>query len=250
MAAGYDPAVSENPVRDLHDLVARSEDPVVASTRPATTSALEMKRMVGDVIAKLKPDGVSVVELGSGTGVLGMPIARRAARYAGVDISPQAVEVLRERLPNAVVRCADVTRDDLRDLGSFDRVLVYATLHYVTDEAEGERFVRGALGLLAPGGRALFGNLPLPAEDLPHSRLQRALGRAWTGSRRVGRRFRRQPLRPDPSSMPAGYCLPLSRRLIESWLRQVPGVRWRWVAPRLGVPLQRSRADLLVEKRG
>jgi SAM-dependent methyltransferase len=240
--------VSENPVRDLHDRVARSDDPVVASTRPATTTALEMRRMVGDVIAKLKPDHVSVLELGCGTGVLGVPIARRARRYAGIDVSPRAVEVLSERLPNALIRCADVTRDDLSDLGQFDRVLVYAALHYVTSAAEGERFVHRALSLLAPGGRALFGNLPLPVADLPHSWLQRAFGRGWTGLRRIARQLGHRPARADPSSMPAGYCLPLTRDLIEGWLRPVPDVSWRWVPPRVGVPLMRSRADLIVEK--
>jgi hypothetical protein len=156
--------------------------------------------------------------------------------------------VLSERLPNALIRCADVTRDDLSDLGQFDRVLVYAALHYVTSAAEGERFVHRALSLLAPGGRALFGNLPLPVADLPHSWLQRAFGRGWTGLRRIARQLGHRPARADPSSMPAGYCLPLTRDLIEGWLRPVPDVSWRWVPPRVGVPLMRSRADLIVEK--
>jgi SAM-dependent methyltransferase len=242
--------VSDNPVRDIHDAVARNADPVVASTRPATTAALEMRRMVADVIAKLRPGGASVIELGCGTGVLGVPIARRASRYVGVDISPRAVEVLRERLPGSTIRCADVTHDDLSDLGTFDRLLVYAALHYVVSEADGERFVRGALAMLAPGGRALFGNLPMPAGDLPHSTWQRAVRRAWTGGRRVLRGLHRQPMRPNPLSMPTGYCLPLSRALIESWLHGVPGVRWQWLAPGLGVPLARTRADLLVFRKG
>jgi SAM-dependent methyltransferase len=236
--------VPAHPVRDLHDAVARSQDPVIASTRPAATTSAEMQRMVEDVLEKLRPDGVSVLELGCGTGVLGVPVARRASRYVGVDVSSEAVAVLRERLPDAVIRCADATMHPLDELGKFDRVLVYATLHYVTSAAEGECLVRNALASLAPGGRAFFGNLPLPGKDLPHSPLQRIAGLAWSGSRRLKRRPRREPI----GGLPAGYCTELNRALINGWLRNVPDIQWRWLAPRVGVPHQRTRADLVVDK--
>jgi SAM-dependent methyltransferase len=236
--------VSENPVRDLHDAVARSGDPVIASTRPATTKPIEMRRMVSDVISRLRPEHATVLDLGCGTGVLGEPIARLAARYVGVDVSPEAVAVLRERLPGVDIRCADVLRDDLSDLGAFDRVLVYAVLHYVTSEAEGELFLRKAIELVAPGGFALFGNLPLPAEDLPHTTNQRLAGLVWSAARRLSR----QSSHKHVASIPAGYCLSLTRPMIDGWLEGVSSVRWSWVVPRLGTPLQRTRADLIVEK--
>lgn len=236
--------MSVNPVRDLHDAVARSDDPVVASTRPATTTPLEMRRMVEDVVAKLRPEGVSVVELGCGTGVLAGPIAALASAYVGVDMAGEAIRVLTERVPAAIVRCADVVNDDLSDLGVFDRVLVYATLHYVSTEGEGEHFVRSSLALLAPGGLALFGNLPIPAAELPHSHRQRAVALAWTAARRLQRR----PHRSAVNSLPPGSALSLSRPLIESWLQGIPGIRWRWLAPRAGTPMHRTRADLVVER--
>ena len=249
--AHYDRSVASNPVRDLHDAVAGSGDPVVESTRPATTTALEIRRMVADVLGKLQPEGMTVLELGCGTGVLGVPVARVARAYTGIDISPRALAVLSDRLPAATVRCADAMVEDIGDLGTFDRVLVYATLHYVRTPQDGERLVRNAVTALAPGGRALFGNLPIPDAELPHSQLQRTLGRGWTGARRLVRPFRRGPVRPDPVSMPADYCLPLSRGLVEGWLRAaIPGLSWRWTVPGLGVPLQRTRADLLVERAG
>lgn len=236
----------DSSVRDIHDAVADSDDPVVASTRPATTTDLELRRMVADVIAKLQPDGVSVIEVGCGTGVLGIPVARRASRYAGVDISPRALDVLRQRVPTATVRCADVTADDLSDLGTYDRVLVYAALHYVQTADEGRRFIRNSLARLAPGGRALIGNIPLPAEELPHSAGQRLRGLAWS----AGRRLLRNRGRAAPPGLPPGSCLPLTRSLIEEWLGDVAGVTWRWAAPATGVPLQRTRADLLLQRDG
>ena len=195
-------------------------------------------------MAKLRPDGMSVLDIGCGTGVLGLPVAERATRYVGVDLSSKALSVLHARLPGSVLLNADVTKDDLSTLGTFDRVLVYAALHYVASEAEGELFVRTALERLAPGGRALFGNLPMPDADLPHTPWQRLGGVGWSVRRRLGHRPRREAT----TSMPAGYCIPLNRGLIEQWLRGVPQVRWRWVAPRVGVPMQRTRADLIVEK--
>ena len=97
--------MSDNPVRILHDSVARSNDPVVASTRPASTTSTEMRRMVEDVIAKLEPDGMTVIDIGCGTGVLGVPIARRAARYAGeADRARVAVAVGGPRRAVAVRR--------------------------------------------------------------------------------------------------------------------------------------------------
>jgi hypothetical protein len=152
--------------------------------------------------------------------------------------------VLRVRLPAADVRCADVIRDDLSDLGVSDRVLVYAVLHYVTNEAEGELFVRKAIGLLAPGGLALFGNLPLPNQDLPHTRAQRIAGMTWSAARRLGRRQSRVTM----SGIPPGYCLALTRPMIDRWLQGISGITWTWAAPRVGTPLQRTRADLIVER--
>jgi SAM-dependent methyltransferase len=206
-----------------------------------------MRRMIDDVMSTLRPDGLTVIELGCGTGVLGVPIARRAGAYTGIDVSREAVVVLRARLPAADIRCLDVIRDDLTELGTFDRVLVYATLHYVTSEDEGALFVRKAVGLLSPGGVALFGNLPLPYADLPHTVMQRAAGIAWS----IARRLSRPQSRPQVGGIiPMGYCLALTRPLIEGWLREIPATRWRWLAPRLGTPMQRTRADLVVEKQG
>jgi len=240
----YHRAMPANQVRDLHDAVARSDDPVVASTRPARTTSAELRRMVEDVLAKLRPCGMRVIELGCGTGVLGVPVSERASSYVGVDVSPEAAAVLRERLPTALVRCANVTSDDLSDLGTFDRVLAYAAIHYVADEDEGERFVRTVIGLLRPAGVALIGNVPLPPDDLPHSLVQRMSGVAWS----VRRRLRPAPRRTDAPAMPAGSYLPLTRAMIDGWLARIPGVAWRWVAPRPGIPLQRTRADLIIVK--
>jgi cyclopropane fatty-acyl-phospholipid synthase-like methyltransferase len=163
--------VSENLVRDIHDLVATSEDPSEASARPPGTTRRELRAMRRDVLRKLRlSSGMSVAEIGCGVCLLGVPVARCASRYVGLDFAPQAVRVANERLRVAgvgdraralCVDMLDVTDEELEQLGRFDRVLMYAVLHYARSEQEAMRLLQRTVDLLAPGGRALVGNVPL-----------------------------------------------------------------------------------------
>jgi SAM-dependent methyltransferase len=166
--------VSDNLVRDIHDLVATSADPSQASARPPGTTRRELRAMRRDVLDKLRlTRGMSVAEIGCGICLLGAPVARQASRYVGLDFAPQAVRVANERLraaglgDRAQALCLDVLNladDELQRLGRFDRVLMYAVLHYARTEQEAVRLLQRAVDLLAPGGMALVGNVPL--EDM------------------------------------------------------------------------------------
>jgi SAM-dependent methyltransferase len=267
-------------VRGLHDAVAQSSNLAAASTRPARTTAKDMSRMVSDVLFKLDvSDSVSVVEIGCGVGVLALPIAGRARRYLGLDFASVAVERLRDELATAglsdrataeSIDFVSAAPDEISRLGQFDRVLMYAVLHYARTEQEGAIFVRRAAELLAPGGIGLFGNLPLedlaalpndgtsfgrltakvrwvlqPAEGLPHGRVWRLKLFAFE----LGRRLRSSSSAKDAEegyALPAGYVLPLTKARVENWLRSAgPGITWQWLTPRIGVPLHR-RADLVL----
>lgn len=65
--------------------------------------------------AKLK--GTTVLEIGSGTGINAVELARRGFQVTAVDLVEQAVEISRERAREAKVnvdfRVADVLKDDL-----------------------------------------------------------------------------------------------------------------------------------------
>ena len=164
-------AASDNLVREIHDLVATSEDASQASARPPGTSSRELRAMRRDVLGKLRLSrGMSVAEIGCGVCLLGVPVAERVSRYVGLDFAPQAVQVANERLQASGVSdraralCVDVlsiTDEDLERLGHFDRVLMYAVFHYARNEQEAVRLLRRTIDLLAPGGRALVGNIPL-----------------------------------------------------------------------------------------
>ncbi len=278
--------MSGNLVREIHDAAARSPDDVEASVRPVGTTPRQLRTMIREVLRRLDVGPcASVLEIGCGVGVLGVPIARRAATYVGLDFAPQAVEVCQARLADAGlggrarVICLDVltaSDADLRALGSFDRVLMYAVLHYARTDAEAKRFLECTVALLAPGGRALVGNVPL--EDLEADRAPTSptsatlfsrvaswlrwvaapahppvrLSRAWkirrileslvlSGASRT-RSF-------TPVRLPTNYTMALTVDDVERWLAAVEGSpRYRWLSPGPGVPLASGRADLIIER--
>jgi SAM-dependent methyltransferase len=280
--------VSENLVRDIHDAVAGSKSPVQASVRPPGTTRRELDAMRRDVLRKLRlGPGMSVAEIGCGVGLLGVPVAQRAGRYLGLDFAPEAVRVANERLgatgedDRAGALCVDVlslARDDLHRLGRFDRVLMYAVLHYARSEQEGALFLQRAVDLLAPGGRALVGNVPLgdlqvdwrsdgssprglPARLIAAGRWMTTPGvapvpltRHWKalytikatrkrGSRSSAERF-------APARLPADYTLALTTSTVEGWLARLEGeVSYHWELPSPGVPLAPGRADLILLRR-
>jgi len=278
--------VSENLVRDVHDAVARSDSPVEASVRPAATTPRELRALQRDVRRKLalRP-GVSVAEVGCGVGLLGVPVAERAGRYVGLDFAPQAIEVANEALraagvgDRACALCVDVLsidREELRALGRFDRVLVYAVFHYARTEEEAVCFLKRTVELLAPGGRALIGNVPL--EDLhadwmsiepsPHGLIARLIAaarwvmspgeapvpltRRWKARRTVETLWKSRSAGAGfaPVRLPSNYTLPLTTAAVERWLAALDGdFLHRWELPAPGVPLAFGRADLIILRR-
>jgi SAM-dependent methyltransferase len=279
--------VSENLVREIHDTVARSSDHVQASVRPAGTTPRQMRAMTREVLRKLAlGPRASVIEIGCGVGVLGVPVARRASSYVGLDFAPNAVAVMRARLaeaglePRARALCVDVlgmSDAELTALGAFDRVLMYAVLHYARTEADAQRFLKQAVALLAPGGRALIGNLPLedldvdsqPAAVASRGILARVLASArWVAAAPghapvvLTRRWKLRRIlelvlssatadgaRFTAPRLPPSYTVGLTIGGIDRWLAEldVP-VRHSWMAPGPGVPLAVGRADLLIER--
>ena len=270
---------------------------MVASTRPPGTTPADLQRMVDDVLTKLdlRPE-LSVCEIGCGTGVLAVPVAQRVARLVGVDFARRGPGRAR---PAAWTRpaCADravllATRragprlpGQLARLGPFDRVLVYATFHYVRDTDHADRFLQRVVELLRPDGIALIGNLPVVelADQLrraahridaaPGAGPGRWLGREDTpvtpelglegpgpGHHVAGQR--RRPAADEAGKAPgptaamatgpalaAGTVMPLRIDLIEALLRGLDRpTTHRWVAPGIGVPMYLDRADLLVTR--
>src|SRR5947208_1439618 len=77
----------------------RNSNLAVASVRPLGTTRLELWLIVRDVLRKLDPsEEARVLDIGCGVRVVGLPLARRARRFASIDIAEAALSVLRGRL--------------------------------------------------------------------------------------------------------------------------------------------------------
>lgn len=76
-------------------------------------------------------DGVNVLDIGCGTGVLFPYYLERNAVITAVDLSPQMVKVARNKFPQAKIICGDaeeITFDD-----NFDCVMIYNAFPHFPD---------------------------------------------------------------------------------------------------------------------
>lgn len=134
------------------------------------------RRLAADV-ADAAPAGGSVLDVGTGPGVLLVELARRRPdlRLAGVDLSPDMVTAAGRNLAEfgdrAAVRTGDVTDLPFED-GSFDLIVSSLSLHHWDDPAAA---VPELARVLRPGGRvhiydlrlAPFEEVSAAARDLP-----------------------------------------------------------------------------------
>jgi SAM-dependent methyltransferase len=280
-------AHGSEPVRVLHNDAARFDDPARQSVRPAGTSARNLRRMVDDVRTKLQlqPDH-SLLEVGCGTGVLGAALAATCHGYVGVDFADEALAVFRARIAalglgaRVELRSIDLATDAARrelGAGGFDRVLMYAVLHYAPTDAAAVAFLDLVATAMRPGGRALVGNIPV--DDLaaswdrvrsapnvgaravrfvrwlstpgPMGRTRRwKAGAAWyLATNKIGRRLRGAEPTGDMPSLVPGDCVTVTRANLMRWLGElsVPCTA-EVVAPAPGTPLALDRVDLILSR--
>ncbi|MFJ6103091.1 amino acid adenylation domain-containing protein [Streptomyces sp. NPDC092359] len=114
-----------------------------------------------------------VLEVGVGSGLILTQLVGLVDEYWGTDYSASAIEGLRERLagePDVAgkvtlrVQAADVTTGLPR--GRFDTIVINSVVQYFPDERYLRDVLAKLLGLLAPGGRLLVGDVRcLPLVD-------------------------------------------------------------------------------------
>ena len=93
-------------------------------------------------------EGVRVLDVACGTGVLFPDYIARGAIVTGVDISPEMVKLAREKHPDIEVVCADVEEKEFRE--KFDAVMVYNALPHFDSP---QRLVEVLSKALESGGR-------------------------------------------------------------------------------------------------
>jgi SAM-dependent methyltransferase len=109
------------------------------------------------------------LEIGCGTGVNALFLARQAFDVLGVDIAPRAIE--RARARPAQARCRFEALDFLTATpagGPFDFVFDRGCWHVFDDAADRERFAARVAELLAPGGKwlSLIGSIEGPPREM------------------------------------------------------------------------------------
>lgn len=133
-------------------------DPIARLYDPWSRSVVED---VSFYVEAALDSGGPVVELGIGTGRLGVPVAEAGVPVIGVDSSEGMLAVCRERAEAAgVSELLDLRLGDLREPPVTERVPLVicpfrAFLHMESD-ADRRRALRSAYELLVPGGRFIF----------------------------------------------------------------------------------------------
>ena len=137
-----------------------------------------------DRVARERPGG-KALDLGCGTGVVTVALARRGLDVVGVDHSPEMLDVARRKLDraglDAVLETGDVRALRFDD-GEFDCVTVQGLLHHLQ---ELDPCLRELDRVLQPGG-AFFISEPC-RDETPVKRLLRALWSVLPRRRRATR---------------------------------------------------------------
>ena len=158
--------------------------------------------------------GRRILDAGCGTGMLAIEVARRGGDVVGIDVSPQLIEIGKERLPEDVKGKISLHAGDMLDagFGDFDHIVSMDVLiHYESDQIAAataklaERTRHSMLVTFAPGtpllrtARAIGQFFPksdrspsiIPvAHDLLKARLSRSVPQAKLGrDQRISRGF-------------------------------------------------------------
>ncbi len=190
-----------------------SEAPVSKIRATVRAGRQEMR----DTLLSWLPQDLSgrrILDAGCGTGMLAIEAARRGADVVGIDVSPQLIEIGKERLPDDVKGKISLHAGDMLDpaYGHFDHIVSMDVLiHYESDQIAAataklaERTRHSMLFTFAPGtpllrtARAIGQFFPksdrspsiIPvAHDLLKARLSRSVPQAKLGrDQRIRRGF-------------------------------------------------------------
>jgi len=174
------------------------------------------------------------VDLGCGTGDFTARLRPLGLDLHGVDLSPNAVRLARQRFPDITFHVGDIEQPEL-EAGSFDVVVFSGVLHHFP---ELERAVAESWRLLAPGGLALAYD---PHRGNPFFRLLRCHDSPLYSSKGV-----------TPNEQPLSRCA-LQRAFTQAGFRAevypISGVGYKYVEgpARLAIPAY-NLFDRLLDK--
>jgi len=118
--------------------------------------------------AGVDPRGLTVLDVGCGSGFFTRYYLERGARVTGLDIAPTSIERLRERHPEARFVLGDVSETPLAE--SFDVINAFDVLYHITDDARWEIAVRHLAAAVKPGGLLLLTDTFADAGGASHNK--------------------------------------------------------------------------------
>jgi ubiquinone/menaquinone biosynthesis C-methylase UbiE len=131
----------------------------------APEGARELTHALEILVDKLAP-GARVLDLGGGPGRYAIELAKRGHRVVLADLSPELLEVARQRVAAAdlsgvesfdAVHATDLGR--YAD-GSFDAVIAFGPFYHLVTDAERRRAVAEICRVLVPHGQAFVAFIP------------------------------------------------------------------------------------------
>lgn len=162
-------------------------------------------------LTRLVPAGLTVADIGTGTGILALEMARLGLRVIAIDHSERMLEAARakfaaEAAANIEVRHGEATDLPLRD-GEVDAVFAHMVLHYLSSPAEA---LREMARVVRPGGQVVI--VDFVAHE--HEWMKQELGFLWQGFaiervrdwlREAGLRDPRVEVQPSDDNQPATF---------------------------------------------
>ncbi len=125
-------------------------------------ASVGLERVIDAVVDVAAPTpGVSVIDLGCGSGQLSLPMARKGAKVMAVDISPKMIDSLDRRAAELglEIETAALPVQELEiEPSSVDLVVSNYAMHHLYDD-EKRAVVVAATSWLKPGGRLVFGDM-------------------------------------------------------------------------------------------
>jgi ArsR family transcriptional regulator len=199
------PAPREGPWREAWELVRRQQrgDPAAERDTAALAGVLEaraartrswfdsvgpewdaLRKVFNDdvlrarAIARLVPPGLVVCDVGTGTGVLALELARLGVRVIAVDHSPRMLDAAHAKFEAESVDAVELRRGDAADLpledASVDAAFAHMVLHYLPSPADA---LAEMARIVKPGGVVVV----VDFEEHDSEWMREELGVQWLG---------------------------------------------------------------------
>lgn len=161
LAATVSPTVSRNTPHAVATQAKNWDDHVVHAEQIARGEGFQ--RLRDRILAQAAPRAdETVVDVGSGTGLLTLAVADRVERVWAIDISPSMGEYLRAKTASAELTNVEIVAASAVSLPLVDRsadlVISNYCFHHLDDHGKAQALAE-AYRVLRPGGRLVFGDM-------------------------------------------------------------------------------------------